>query len=242
MLFRLSALSGQINNISETYLYLYNDSLIKFKNLEVKLTPTGIPYFQTDNSKIELDNVKFYKDFTGFYANAKNYYPSYLPLFAKQICHGKINTYQFTQELTTRPMRYYNDQMHYNLLYYNKGFDDLKKINYRNLKVDLTDNPDALKHLNNYELCKISQTGFALAGQFSIVDGIIISVKQTSKDQKVFEKEFMAGKKSVNDNPGVRLNPFFIGLGGGIGFFVIAGEFSIFKHKQLKKAIDTFNQ
>jgi hypothetical protein len=233
---------GQTGNSPETYIYLVNDSLIKTDNLEVKLTPIGKPYFQAGNLKIKLDDVKFYKDFTGFYGKVNYYTNDSFLFFALQTSHGKINTYRFGEVVSTRPVLNTNYGTNNDFIYYNKGMGELKRINYTNFKVDLADNPLAIEHLKKYRRCKITATGFALAGLFSIVDGIVISAIQTKKDREAHEEAFMAGRESVNDRPGIRFKPLLIGIGGGVGCFVIAGRFSINKRKQLRQAIDIYNQ
>jgi hypothetical protein len=242
LILRLSVISGQINPLPETFVYHYNGLLVNAENLEVKLTPIGNPYFQIDDSKIQLDDVKFYKDFSGFYANVKNLNRFGISFFARQISKGKVNTYQYGRTITNRPTLESSSNINSDVCFYNKGFGDLKIIGYAELKNDLADNPEALSHLNNYEFCKFAHTGFALAGLFSLIEGIIISVKQTKRNQDAYTVQFMAGNKSVSDNPGISLAPSLIGLGGGIGCFFIARRFTICKQKQLQKAIDVYNQ
>jgi hypothetical protein len=171
---------GQIDE-SKSYLYLFSDSVVYGNIIVDENSFSGTKHFSVNSKVIEPNLVKFYKDEIGFYANIKYLKFSGSSRFAERIRQGRINLYK--KEAANYKSILYNvllgwpDRMiisaNESYYYYNKNFDNLKKISYKNLNSDLSDNPESMKHLNKYKSITHIQTAINIVGGISLIAGYV---------------------------------------------------------------------
>ena len=110
-------------------------------------------YFLVSDRAIANSDVKFYKNSEGFFANTMNLDFIERVGFAKRVVRGNINLFK-EESVSNTMMMGPNGMMgsmgpnHFVDYYYNiNEFDDLKKANYKNLKIDLISNQNSMFHL-----------------------------------------------------------------------------------------------
>ncbi len=225
---------GQVDE-NKYYLYLFSDSLLYGKEIEYKIPFLGPNYFNIDSRRIELDIVKFYQNETGFYANTKSLSFSGISSFAERLKKGKINLYEKTTK--SQAMGHINPSTGMYMggggfskttYYYNKGFGDLKKANYSNLIIDLSDNAESLLSLNKYKSLRKTEVTFYTIGAALFVGGFISLVNKT-KDVDY----------DTEPHPNLTGNAIIMGTGFACG--IVGVTISFGKTKHLKKAIDKYN-
>jgi hypothetical protein len=217
---------------TKNYVYLFNGSVEYGNIVEQKMGLFQGAKIRADNKEWSPKEVRFYKSERGFYANIGPAKGKTSRTFAQRERTGNINLYRLVQTYYTgagytsgggmggrsgRSVTYY----------YNKGFGDVKKANYKNLSVDLVDNKKSLLHLSNYKRAYNMQSGCLFGVFASVVGGQVI--------MSIAEK---------NKRPGEKLNyaPLFVGFGSAIVFAVATAVFASKKHKHLKAAIDAYNE
>tara|TARA_B110000967_G_C18702660_1_gene468658 strand:- start:111 stop:683 length:573 start_codon:yes stop_codon:yes gene_type:complete len=137
------------------------------------------PQLNMDGQKYKLDDVKFYDDGLGLKGNVmKATFGK--PLFALRTIKGKLNLFEtsqktfdiggFTYPNNTNPY-FYKTELKKG--YYNKGTGYLKKINYKNLSVDLCDNYESSQELSEIFRLKKQQTLFTTIGSVGCLIGFI---------------------------------------------------------------------
>lgn len=228
---------------SRNFIYLNSDSVVYAS--KIRLRPDFLDSWQlrADSRRFNTDRVKFYNNEDGFFANTRKLdYGSY-GSFSERIVQGRINLYQ---QIIYDPLVYdrYSRFRHGRAtaadvsLYYNKGYQDLKKVNYRNLKVDMADNAESIALLNVYR--KKTNTGtllYATAGA-SIIAGLITFV--TRGHEITSEPGF--GGHNFPTYKGPNFASSFLLLGAGLGF--AAGGFYVNRSgsRYLERAVSTYNQ
>jgi len=224
------AATGQVNE-QKNYLYLKSDSVIYGKNISYKARSIGSSYFLIDSVKIKPDKVKFYKTNAGFYGIADN--STLDPVFAIRIIKSKINIY--TTDTLNSAFRHYDasDLITYEGLadkyhFYNKGFGDVKKIKYRNLQYDLSDNPESVLHLNKCRSIRGISTALYVTGCAAIIGGLVSVYTKTENKQSNWLK------------PDFTFNIIAIGFGASSCLTGLVVSSSQKKH--IEKAIEAYNK
>lgn len=228
---------------SRNFIYLNSDSVI-YAN-KIRLRPDFLNSWQlrADSRRFNTDRVKFYNNEDGFFANTRKLnYGSY-GSFSERIIQGRINLYQ---QINYDPLIYdrYSRFRHGRAtgadvsLYYNKGYQDLKNVNYRNLKDDMADNAESIALLNVYR--KKTNTGTLLysAAGASVLTGLITFV--TRGHDVTSEPGF--GGHNFPTYKGPNLTSSFLLLGVGLGF--AAGGFYVNRSgsRYLERAVNSYNQ
>ncbi len=222
VLFNLSFLYGQVDE-SRNYLYLFSDSVIYGRIIQYKKQFVK-PYFLINSTKVKPDLVKFCKNETGFYANLKNLNTWSSPDFAQRIRKGKINLYESRVIYTNgMPKKIYN--------YYNKGFGDLKKANYENLHIDLSDNPESEKYLDKYKSFRDGEVLSAIIGGVAVIAGFATLISKTQSGD-----DYGYGEQTEPDVTGS-----IVTIGLGTACFTVTYILNLSKPKHLKSAIDVYN-
>lgn len=217
---------------SKNFLYLKSDSVIYGTNIYYKTRNFGSSYFLVDSVKINPINVKFYKTKSGFYGRSDNMEVN--PVFAVRVIKSKINIYK-TDTLYSS-YRFYPsatgmsssglviNKQHF----YNKGYGDLKKMSYRNMKADLSDNPESSLHLNKCKTVRRNTTVLYSAGFALIVGGLVGLIAKTS---------------NVPENsPEPNLTGNFVAMGLGTGCCWAGYFVSLSQAKHLISAINSYNK
>ena len=143
-------------NESKNFLYLYSDSTIYAQRIRLGPDFTGSWALRVDSRRMPTKEVKFFQDNNGFYANTKNLNFSGASSFAERIIDGKINLYQ---QVFYEDVPYEGDDHRFSgvrrevvntRMFFNKGFSDLKRVNYDNLSLAMSDNQQSLDLLKSY--------------------------------------------------------------------------------------------
>lgn len=228
---------SQVNE-SRNFLYLNSDSTVYAQRISLRPDFSGSWTIRADSRKVLTSQVKFFNNEDGFFANTRKFNLLGQTSFAERIIEGKINLYQEVDyddtpyELDYYRFRDYRRQAVNTRMFFNKGFLDLKKINYSNLNEAMADNPKSLALLRKYRNTKI--TGiimYVAAGAAVIASGITL---MSSSDIK------LNGKIPSLEDRGYTKSFVLLGLGAGLGiggFFV--GESG---KKNIERAIDNYNR
>ena len=231
-LFYNAHIEAQISGKSDC-LYFYGDSIICSDSIVYGSYRSKDKYqknekfFLVDTSRmIAADDVKFYKKGTEFYANLFGVEYNDSSVFAKRTFEGNINIYQifsYYNEPDPQTGMYHSSDQNYSVLasirYYNKGLGDLKQLRYKNLKVDLIDNPESVLYLKKFRNLRRIQTILNIVGGFALASGIYARTKDHVKTAE--------SQRSIAI---------------GVSCLAVSVPFMFNKSKSMKKAIDVYNK
>jgi len=235
---------------SEKFIYLYSDSVVYANN--IRLRPDGFNSFQlrADSRRIPLAQVKFFSNEDGFFANTRKVTFGGVNSFSERFIEGKINLFQ---ETTYEPY-FYDRQYNYGYrsglrshvdvdarMFYNKGYADLKKVNYNNLRWDMADNEESMDFLKSYRKSMRTSTIMYAAAGGSVIAGLITFLGG-NPDRSLTGKEFGNSiKKSIDgSNSRFAISSALLGIGLGFatgGYFIHAGG-----NRHLENAVDAYNR
>lgn len=230
-------IADSIEDLNKHFIYTNTGEIIFGKNVDYEKPFLGSPFIQIDTKKFQLDKVEFYKNETGFYANTANISFSGSSAFSQRIRKGKINLYE--KETTNYSPGHFNSatgmysggfstkKIKY---YYNIGFGELKKANYKNLCIDLANKPESVIYLNKYKLANKTQIALTVIGGALIVGGFATLNNKTSNSD-------MANSQADEPNISGNLATICIGAGCVCASYIIY----LSKPKHLKRAIDLYN-
>lgn len=227
---------GQTDSTNIRFVYLFTGEKINSDVVEFRDQFMGSGYFHVGNEQYSADLVKFYKDSKGFYANTKKLNMTGKSVFSKRIISGRVNLFE-QEKMYTTPSYIdaagtYNPGISSKTIksYYNKGFGDLKKATYKNLKVDLADSPESVGYLSKYRRYKNIQIVLSFVGGALVATGITsYFIKTSDADRKA------PNYKEPNTTPDM-----LIAVAGG-GLIGCSYYLSFPKRNKLKKAIDAYN-
>lgn len=227
---------SQTDSTNIRFVYLFTGEKIKSEVVEFRDQFMGSGYFLVGKEQYSADLVKFYKDAKGFYANTKRLNVASKSVFSKRIISGRVNLFE-QEKMYTTPSYIdvagtYNPGTSSKTIknYYNKGFGDLKKATYKNLKIDLADSPESIEYLSKYRKYKNVQIVLSIVGGALIVSGITTYfIKTSDVDRNA------PNYKEPNTTP----NMLVAVAGGGLVGFSYYLSFP--KRDKLKKAIDAYN-
>ncbi len=184
-----------------------------------------------DSVKIKPDKVKFYKSNAGFFGIVEN--ATLDPELALRIIKSNINIY--TTDTLNSAFRLYafSELITYEGLvnqyhFYNKGFGDVKKIKYRNLQYDLSDNPESVLHLNKCRSIRGISAILYVAGCAAIIGGLVSVYAKTEN------------KQGNGPKPDFTFN--IIAIGFGASSIVTGFGVSSSQKQHLEKAIEAYNK
>lgn len=215
---------------NENFLYLYSDSIIYAKKIQLRPDFAGYWQLRVDSRRVPVDQVKFFNNQDGFFANTRKLSFIGGTEFSERIVEGKINLYQ---ERPYDPYAYHrgygyaeNRYSKANLsMYYNKGFGDLKKVKYKNLKEDMADHPESMKFLDDYrKSSNLSKIMYTTAGA-SIIAGFATLLGGSMKSDNF--KNFAA--------PTILMG---VGFGFALGGFVV----QVSGTRNIERAVDSYNK
>jgi len=227
---------GQVATNTGSFVYLYSGEQINANVVEYRDRFMGGGYFVVGSEQYSADLVKFYKDANGFYANTKKLNVTGKSVFSKRIISGRVNLFEQEKMYTTpsyiEVSGAYNPGTSSKTIknYYNKGFSDLKKANYKNLKIDLADSPESMGYINKYRKYKNVQIVLSIVGGALIATGITSYFIKTSDVNRN-----APNYKEPNTTPNM-----LIAVAGG-GLVGCSYYLSFPKRSKLKKAIDAYN-
>ncbi len=235
----LNARSQQLNE-SRNFLYFYSDSTVYAQKIRLRPDLTGGWSLRADSRRIPVSQVKFFNNQDGFFANTRKLSLLGAASFAERIIEGKLNLYQeviydgVLMEDEYYGFSHYRQQAVHNRMFINKGYTDLKSVNYRNLNEAMADNPKSLALLGRYRNAKI--TGIAMyvaAGAAIIASGVTLM----SEGKKV-GTTFGGMPKYADRNYTGSFVLLGLGAGLSLGGFLV-GESG---KKNIERAIDNYNR
>lgn len=235
----LNARSQQLNE-SKDFLYFYSDSTFYAQRIRLQPDFSGRWSLRADSRRVPVSQVKFFNNQDGFFANTRKFNLLGETSFAERIIEGKLNLYRevvyddVPLESGYYGFRDYGWQAVNNRMFINKGYADLKRVNYRNLNETMADNPKSLALLRRYQNTKIGGIAmYVAAGAAIIASGITLM-----SESKQVGTTFGSIPKYADRN--YTSSFILLGLGAGLGiggYFV--GESG---KKNIARAIDNYNR
>ncbi len=152
------------------FIELENGQKISSKEVRYVNPPFKRPYLLVDNeSRFQISTVKSYQNERGYFLKG-SLPPQGETGFAKRVLEGKISVYEKTTvAYMTGPYAY--GGVHRSD-YYTKGKAGFRRVNIRNLAIDLSDNPTSRSHVKKAKNTGVIQSIFYGLGAACIVYGI----------------------------------------------------------------------
>lgn len=240
--------SAQVNE-SENFVYLYSDSVVYAKNIRLRTTFFNSLQLRADSKPIPLKQVKFFKNDEGFFANIGRVNTMRTEALAVRVIEGKINFFEERSLSNLHSFFNQHDPQYYHpptvdvRMFYNKGYDDLKKVNYKNLAFDMGDDVQSLDILAGYRKNMMTSKTLYIAAGASVAAALIaLIVNANNKQESLKEHSFGENFPSFNDKQSGRFNASIplVGLGAGLGI----GGYLVNQSglRKLERAIDTYNR
>ncbi len=151
-------------------LRLYNGQTKEGEKLTYEYPIMQPAFFNLDGKHFEGENVAFFRNNHGFFANLSEFYGERSERYAMRIKNtGRIQLFEEIDITayggldlnTSNPRRLASGEV---WQFYAKDEGVLKKGNYKNLKVDLQDNPNCQTYLKSYKRFTALQIGLATVG------------------------------------------------------------------------------
>lgn len=232
-----SYLKNIIENTKEDYIYTYSGDIIKGENISFENSDNGQIYFKIDSFKLAASKVKFFNYNDQLWANTQFVHNAREIEFARRLYKGRMNYYE--KEVTSTLKTFEDLEIHTSVMmaavserknkeifaYYNKGFGDLKKVSYKNLMVDLSDNMESMKYLYQYKTLQNGSTTLFIVGVSAILYG--------------FTYEILRGNRDENISGFNKIVPV-ISIGLGLASIWGRSNLSQKKSKALAKAIESY--
>ncbi len=227
---------------SRNFVYLYSDSVIHAERIRLRPDFVGSWVLRADSRRVPLEQVKFFNNEDGFFANTRRTTIFGSNSFSERIIKGKINLFQEVAydpvpfedyyRFRDRTPRAVSTQM-----YYNKGFSDIKKVSYAQLKMDMADNPRSLDFLESYRKGRQFGTVLYVTAGVAILASLVNFFSEGNKG--VDHSPFPSG--GINTSGKSYTASFLLmGISGGLavgGYLKQAAA-----NRQIEMAIDTYNR
>ena len=231
---------------SKNFLYLYSDSVIHANTIKLRPDFAGYWQLRADSRRIPTEQVKFFNNDDGFFANTRRLKLGGETSFSERIVEGRINVFQ---EMTYDPFLHERGPRYRHRrepvvdlgMYYNKGFGDLKKMNYINLRKDMADHPESINLLNNYRKSMNTSKMLYTAAGVSIVAGLIsfLVAGSSNTSNSSFDGKFGGSSMSSIET---NFTPSFVLLGLGTGLAIGGYSVQISGARKLENVIDAYNR
>jgi len=218
----ISQAHSQENKENE-FLYLYSDSIMYGKTIEFTKPVFSKSYFTVNEKKIESKKVKFYYNGYGLYANTSSIRFTGKTNFIRRTTPGKINLYV----TTTTSYSSTGPEEQTTIHYYNKGYNDLKKVNYKNLYMDMSDNSECLLLLQDYKKTRNTLRTTGIVGVGLALGSMLTYAFLNNNNYSLYEEK----------NP---LPYTVVGCTGGI-MILTSSYLSIFNNTKILKSISMYN-
>ena len=232
---------------NSNFIYLYSDSVIYANSIRLRPDFANGLELRADSRRVSIDQVKFFGNEQGFFANTRKLsYPGYSE-FSERIIDGRIN---FFRQVRYDPYVYDRDYRFRGRhqepvdvrMFYNKGFGDLKKANYSNLQEDMADRAESMDLLERYRKSRsTSKILYASAGA-SVIASFISFVVNAKQNQDL---QPYSGKYGVQQNFNLRHTGFGLSFGLlGLGAGLAAGGYmtGLQGSRHLENAVDAYNR
>jgi hypothetical protein len=169
---------------SRYHIQLMSGETIEGKEL-IYLTPSNTePLFQLDGMMYPAQDVEFFRNNHGYFANLGRIEGFDKPSFAMCIDKGRTNLYQrIDMDVYGGPLLQpgpngegLSDGTTFQ--FYNVGDEPLRKVGYSNMKVDLADNLGATAHLKDYRKFRMIQFGLIGGGAGVLASSMAVQAGQ----------------------------------------------------------------
>ena len=150
--------------------FLASGDVVTGEKLSYETAPTGRQQFVLDNEQYDSEEVRFFQNNHGYFANLNRVLGSNQERYALRIRKAKMSLYEEVEmevyggdELKTEaaPGSAVQDPLLASgkmFEYYQMADNDyVRKATYSNLKVDLASNSESMKHLESYKKYRILQ-------------------------------------------------------------------------------------
>lgn len=226
---------------SRNFIYLNSDSVIQADRIRLRPDFGGSLVLRADSRRVPLEQVKFFNNEDGFFANTRKTNLFAINSFSERIVKGKINLYQ---EVSYDPVPYELDYYRFRdraphvistRMFYNKGYSDVKKVSYASLKMDMANHPKSLDFLESYRKGKQVSTVMYVASGVAILAGLINFVGGSSRE---FNQSSFASTSSLGKSYAGSL--LLIGAGAGLaaGGYLKQASAS----REIERAIEAYNR
>lgn len=221
---------------SKNFIYLYSDSIIQARNITLRPDAFGSWQLRADSRRVPPQQVKFFSNKDGFFANTRRLSFAGVTAFSERVIEGRINLYQQTSYEPGMYNDYHHPRhQHYSTrqpvdirMYYNKGFNDLRKVSYHNLKQDMADHQESMDLLAGYRRSINTGKMMYTAAGVAIVAGLVYFLVGSERSSiSASERNFAAG---------------FALLGAGAGFALGGYVVSAKANRHLEDAIEAYNR
>ncbi|WP_129713585.1 hypothetical protein [Pedobacter sp. SYP-B3415] len=217
------------------YLYLYSDSVVQAERIRLRADFYGSLHLRVDSRRVPAAQVKFFSNEEGFFGNTRRLNLGGVSSFSERIVEGKLNLYQqqaYDVDLSGEFGRYRRPvpQRVDTRMYYNKGFEDLKRVNSINLMHDMADSPESQELLKRYQRkVSTSRVMYGVAGA-AIIGGLASFLISGSKSVGSFDSRM----------PSFGASYALLGIGAGFALGGYAVGASAGRH--LEDAVDHYNR
>jgi hypothetical protein len=228
---------------SRNFVYLYSDSVIYAQKIRLRPDMYGSWQIRADSKRIPTDQVKFMSNEDGFFANTRKFNLTRTNTFSERVIEGRINLFQeasYDPYAFDRGYRYRHNrpQAVDTRMFYNKGWNDLQKVNYHNLSRDMADHPESMDLLKGYRKSMNTAKGMYVGAGVALIAGLITFMAD-GKSEKMpdfggFGSDFGSKKSSFATS--------FILLGVGA---VLGGGGAVIQMsstRRLENAIESYNK
>ena len=155
---------------SNHYVQLMSGETIEGKRLQYFGLSNIDPVFRLDDIMIPAKEVEFFQNNHGYFANLGRIEGFNQPQFALCIDKGRANLYQkididvYGGDLLEPKYGGSDLADGTTVHFYNVGTEPVRKVGYRNMKIDLADNLGATAHLKDYRKYRFVQLGLIGSG------------------------------------------------------------------------------
>lgn len=229
-------------NESENFIRLYSDSTVYAQKIRLRPDFIGSWTIRADSRKVPINQIKFFNNEDGFFANTRKLNLFDQASFAERIIVGKINLYQEVAysaapyEMDFYRFRDRTPQAVGRLMYYNKGYHDLKRVNYDNLSADMADNAKSIDLLANYRKSRRAGTIMYVSAGAAIVASVVTLFSGNGIKQTGYGFGNMPNYEASNKTGSFLL----LGLGAGLslGGYLIQSSGA----RNIERAVEVYNQ
>ncbi|SFC34867.1 hypothetical protein SAMN05421747_10931 [Parapedobacter composti] len=123
-------------------------------------------------------------------------------------------------------------------MYFNKGYDDLKKVNYANLKLAMADNAESINLLKDYHKRKSKSKALYISAGASIGAALVSFLITANRNHADFDLQHGFSREPAMP----RFTASYILLGAGTGLAIGGYLVQFTGLRRLEAAIDHYNR
>lgn len=231
---------------SKNFIWFDSDSIFYADNIRLRPNMFNELALRADSKRIPLRNVKFFNIDEGFFATMRRLPGLGKEQLAERIIEGRINIF------IERPDNYWNyasgyrynrNRRHYDngvnmRMYFNKRYDDLKKVNYTNLNMAMADDRESIDLLKGYRKSARRSRNMYIATGVALGASIVSFFVNANRNKVDFDMQ--NGFSSEPHAP--NFTSSYILLGAGVGFAIGGYTMQLSGLHKLEAAVDHYNR